>query len=415
MFERVRAWFRPRNQTNTLTTSQELEQALRTVFAGGVSKSGTNVTPETAMRQATVYACIRVIADSIAHLPLVVYRRDGEKRIPQRKKRIYQLLHDRPNEWQTSFEWRELLARDIEMRGNGYSLIVRNARGEPDELIRVHPDLMEPMQDEKTLKITYAYTKPDGRKVSLTQKEVFHVRGPGDNGLSGMDPIRYFRETIGDAISQQEHGSRFFSNGAKPLGVLEVPMGVKIGDAATAALRADFESAYSGGENAHKTAILPGGLTYKPVTISMQNAQFIESRQFSRTEIAAIFRVPPHKVGDLSRATFSNIEHQALEFVVDSLMPRLVRFEQAISRDLLNDSALFAKFNVAALLRGDFKSRQEGLQIQRRNGVVSANEWRALEDFNPRDDDGGNAYIIEANMALDDGQPEEPTHDQQQS
>ena len=411
MFDRVRAWLRPRNQTNTLTTSQDLEQALRTVFAGGVAKSGASVTPETAMRQATVYACIRVIADSIAHLPLVVYRRDGEKRIPQREQRIYQLLHDRPNEWQTSFEWRELLARDIEMRGNGYSMIVRNFRGEPDELIRMHPDRTTPKQDQRTLAVTYSYARPDGRTIDLRQDQVFHVRGHGDNGLYGMDPIQYFRETIGDAISQQEHGSRFFSNGAKPLGFLEVPQGVKIGKESTDALRADFDAAYAGGDNAYKTAVLPGGITYKPVAISMENAQFIESRQFSRTEIAAIFRVPPHKVGDLSRATFSNIENQALEFVVDSLMPRLVRFEQAISRDLLSDPAMFAKFNVAALLRGDFKSRQEGLQIQRRNGVVSANEWRALEDFNPREDDGGNAYIIEANMAVDDGQPEVPQND----
>ena len=391
-------------QSNTLTTSEDLAQALHAAMQGP-AKSGASVTPETAMRQATVYACVRIIAESIAHLPLAVFRRDGESRTPARDMRVYHLLHDRPNEWQTSYELRELLAKDIELRGNGYARIVRNFRGEPDELLYLPADKVAAQQDERTLAVTYQYARPDGRTVTLRRDEVWHVRGMG-NGLAGMDPITCYRETVGDAIAQQEHGSRFFSNGAKPLGVLEVAAGTNIGGPAQTALREDFNTLYAGNENAHRTAVLPGGVTYKPVSISNENAQFLESRAFTRTEICGLFRVPPHKVGDLSRATFSNIEHQALEFVTDCLLPRLVRWEQAIGRDLLDDPDLFAKFNVSALLRGDFKSRQEGLQIQRRNGVISANEWRALEEFNPRTDDGGNAYIVEANMTADTGRPE---------
>ena len=392
-------------QSNTLTTSEDLAQALHAAMQGP-AKSGASVTPETAMRQATVYACVRIIAESIAHLPLAVFRRDGESRTPARDMRVYHLLHDRPNEWQTSYELRELLAKDIELRGNGYARIVRNFRGEPDELLYLPADRVVPQQDERTLAVTYQYARPDGRTVTLRRDEVWHVRGMG-NGLAGMDPITCYRETVGDAIAQQEHGSRFFSNGAKPLGLLEVAAGTNIGGPAQTALREDFNSLYAGSENAHRTAVLPGGVSYKPVSISNENAQFLESRAFTRTEICGLFRVPPHKVGDLSRATFSNIEHQALEFVTDCLLPRLVRWEQAIGRDLLDDPDLFAKFNVSALLRGDFKSRQEGLQIQRRNGVISANEWRALEEFNPRTDDGGNAYIVEANMTADTGRPED--------
>lgn len=398
------AWLRRKSiraQSNTLTTSEDLAQALSAVLHGP-AKSGAAVTPDTAMRQATVYACVRIIAESIAHLPLVVYRRDGESRIPARDLRVYTLLHDRPNEWQTSYEFRELLTKDQELRGNGYARIVRNYRGEPDELIYLPSDLVRPQQDRRTLAVSYQYSQPGGKTVVLDRDEVFHIRGMG-NGLVGLDPVSYYRETVGDAIAQQEHGSRFFSNGAKPLGLLEVAAGTNIGPAAQKALRDDFNLLYSGSENAHLTAVLPGGVSYKPVGISNENAQFLESRAFTRTEICGLFRVPPHKVGDLSRATFSNIEHQALEFVTDALLPRLVRWEQAIARDLLDDPALFAKFNVAALLRGDFKSRQEGLQIQRRNGVISANEWRALEEFNPRADDGGDAYIIEANMMADTG------------
>ena len=392
-------------QSNTLTTSEDLAQALHAAMQGP-AKSGASVTPETAMRQATVYACVRIIAESIAHLPLAVFRRDGESRTPARDLRVYHLLHDRPNEWQTSYELRELLAKDIELRGNGYARIVRNFRGEPDELLYLPADTVMAQQDSRTLAVAYQYASPDGRTVTLRRDEVWHVRGMG-NGLAGMDPITCYRETVGDAIAQQEHGSRFFSNGAKPLGVLEVAAGTNIGGPAQTALREDFNTLYAGNENAHRTAVLPGGVTYKPVSISNENAQFLESRAFTRTEICGLFRVPPHKVGDLSRATFSNIEHQALEFVTDCLLPRLVRWEQAIGRDLLDDPDLFAKFNVSALLRGDFKSRQEGLQIQRRNGVISANEWRALEEFNPRTDDGGNAYIVEANMTADTGRPED--------
>src|SRR5574343_831665 len=400
-------WLRSRKlkaQSNTLTTSEQLEQALH-VAIQAPAKSGASVTADSAMRQATVYACVRIITASLAHLPLAVYRRKGEVRTPARDLPIYRLLHDRPNEWQTAYEFRELIAKDVELLGNGYALISRNSRKEPDELIYLPAATVAVQQDGRTLQVTYKYQKPDGQSVTLRRNEVFHLRGIG-NGLFGTDPISYYRETIGDAIAQQEHGSRFFSNGAKPLGILEVAAGTSIGKEAQQALREDFNSLYSGPENAHRTAVLPGGITYKPVGISNENAQFLESRAFSRTEICGMFRVPPHKVGDLSRATFSNIEHQALEFVTDSLLPRLVRWEQAIGRDLLDDPDLFAKFNVSALLRGDFKSRQEGLQIQRRNGVISANEWRALEDFNPRDDDGGSAYIVEANMAPDTGQPE---------
>jgi len=369
------------------------------------AKSGASATPETAIRHATVYACARNVAESVAHLPLAIFRRNGESRTPARDLRVYYLLHDRPNEWQTSYELRELLAKDLELRGNGYSRIIRNSMGEPEELLYLPADMVTAQQDARTLTVTYQYARPDGRTVTLRRDEVWHVRGMG-NGLVGMDPITYYRETVGDAIAQQDHGSRFFSNGAKPLGLLEIAAGTNIGPEAQKALRQDFDSLYAGSENAHRTALLPGGITYKPVSISNENAQFLESRAFTRTEICGLFRMPLHKVGDLSRATFSNIEHQSLEFVTDCLLPRLVRWEQSIGRDLLNDPDLFARFNVSALLRGDFKSRQEGLQIQRRNGIISANEWRALEEFNPRTDDGGDAYIVEANMTADTGRPE---------
>ena len=172
-------------QSNTLTTSEDLAQALYAAMQGP-AKSGASVTPETALQQATVYACVRIIAESIAHLPLAVFRRDGDSRTPARDLRVYRLLHDRPNEWQTSYELRELLAKDIELRGNGYAHIVRNARRDPDELFYLPADKVTVQQDERTLAVTYRYARPGGRTVTLRRDEVWHVRGMG-NGLAGMD------------------------------------------------------------------------------------------------------------------------------------------------------------------------------------------------------------------------------------
>ena len=389
----------------------DLARAIRDAGAGGQAYSGVNVSVTSAQRVAAVFAAGRILTDSVAQLPLGLLRRAKETRNPARDHPLYRLLHDRPNDWQTSFEWREQMQNHLVFRGNAYSYKVPGAGG-IQALLPMMPDRMTVKQDPRTLDISYEYQTADGgfRQV-LTADEVLHIRGPGDDGILGRNPIAVFRETIGDAIATQEHGSRFFKNGAKPLTVLERDPNVRIGEDQEKDLRADWASTYEGGENAHRTAILPQGFTVKAVGISPKDAQWIEGRKFQVTDIARIFRIPPHMLGDLERATFSNIEQQAIEFVTHSLNPWLVRWEQALNRDLLDNAPdLFFKFNTNALLRGDFKTRQEGLNIQRRAGVISANEWRALEDMNPRTDPGGDEYIVEQNMTLDDGQPEpEPT------
>lgn len=381
-----------------ITAPMDLEQALRELNGEGLSASGVAVTVDAAQRLAAVAACVRVLSDDVAQLPLVVFRRADGTRRPAEDHPLYRLLKDRPNEWQTAFEFKQQMQRDKLFRGNAYAFKVRGYRGDVQELIRLHPDRVEPMQDAVTMEVSYRYTRPDGRQVIMKRAEVFHLRGPSDDGLKGLNPIRLHRETIGDGIALREHGSRFFSNGAKPLGVLQASGKVDN----KSAMREDFESLYRGTENAHKVAILDQGVEYKPVSISMEDAQYLEARKFNRSEVAGIYGVPPHKIGDLEKATFSNIEHQALEYVQASLMPHLVCWEQAIGRDLIDDGGLYAKFNVSALLRGDAKSRAEALQIMRRNGVIDANEWREMEDWNPRAD-GGGGYIIESNMQPDDG------------
>jgi len=391
---------RPRNE-NRITDPMELEKAIRELVGDSRSSSGVVVNNTTAARLAAVGSCVRVLQDDIAALPLVVYRKTGDRREAAKDDPLYSLLKVRANEWQTAFEFKQFQQRAKLLRGNGYALIVRGFGSRIQELMPLHPDRVVPKQDDRTLAITYEYTRKDGRRVVLEQKEVFHLRGPSDDGVTGLNTVAHYRETIGDGLALREHGSRFFANGARPSGTLEA--GGKIGPEDKKAMRSDFETLYSGVENTGRIAVLDQGVKYNPMSLTMEDAQYLDSRKFNRTEICGIFGVPPHKIGDLDRATFSNIEHQSLEYVNSSLMPHLVAWEQAAQRDLMGDPDLYCKFNTNALLRGDFKSRQEGLAIQRRNGVINPNEWRGLEEMNNRDDAGGDGYIIESNMQPDDG------------
>ena len=406
LFQRLRHAIRTPIQ-NTVTP-MSLEEMLRHLIDRDArSISGVHVTPQRAEGIAPVGICVRILTSTMSHLPLVLMRQVKDRREPDTANALYGLLHDQPNEWQTAMQFRELMQRDLELRGNAYARIIRGVGGRIVELLRLHPNQVVVKQDER-MKVTYEYTRGDGTRIILQRVEVFHICGPGDDGITGRSPITVHRETMGDAIAMQEHGSRFFSNGAKPLGVFTQTPGATLSQESKDFLKADLAELHTGTENAHKSLLLPAGLDYKPVSISMEDAQYIEGRKFTRTEIFGIFGVPPHKGADLEKATFTNIEHQALEFVMDAIVPRCVRWEQAIKRDLLEgDPKRYAKHNVNALLRGDAKSRNEALQIQRRNGVISANEWRELDDMNPRTDEGGKAYITEANMKIDDGKPPE--------
>ena len=396
----VDAFRRPQASDNRITDPGDLEKVLRQ-FATGVTSSGVSVGAEQSMRVTAVYSCVRILSSTMAHLPLTLLRRDGENSQPDRDNPMFSLLSVRPNEWQSAFEFKQLMQRDLELRGNAYALKVRGVGGRVQEMIRLHPDQVTPTQDKNTLAITYEYRRPNGQRVFLDRDEVFHLRGMGDDGVTGKSPVQLHRETIGESIVLQEHGGRFFSNGAKPLGVISQEATVKLEGDARKDFKADLAELHSGTANAHKPLLLPAGFKYDPIAISPEDAQYIEGRKFTRSEIYSIWGVPPHKAGDLERATFSNIEHQSIDFVIDAIVPRAVHWEQAAQRDLLEgDDARFFKFNVSALLRGDAKSRAEALQIQRRNGVINANEWRALEDRNPREDEGGDEYIVESNMTI---------------
>jgi HK97 family phage portal protein len=365
-----------------------LERYLAWAFGSGASASGIIVNPQTALQAAAVYACVKVLAESVGMLPCNLYEEtaQGAKR-PATSHPLYPLLRDQPNEWQSSIEFMEMVVLHMCLRGNAYSYVNRSRAGDVVELLPLHPDMVR-TQMGADFRLTYQVTMPDGGFKEFAPGELMHIRGLSINGWLGISPIAYARESIGLALATEKFGGQLFRNGAKVSGVLEHPG--KLSDDASKRLRSTFDEAFSG-ENVHKTAILEEGLKYSKISMTGEDAQFLETRKYQRSEIAAIFRVPPHLIGDLENATFSNIEQQGLEFVNYSLMAWLVRIEKAIKRDLLRPDerkSLHVRFNVAALLRGDAMARSSYYHNGILDGWMTRNEAREAESdlgivFNP--------------------------------
>ena len=374
-------------------------------FFMGNSSSGKTVTERSAMQMTAVYACVRILSEAVAGLPLHFYRykADGskEKAIDSN---LYHLLHDEPNPEMSSFVFRETLMTHLLLWGNAYAQIIRNGKGEIIALYPLMPNKMSVDRDENG-KLYYAYTRSDcepntmnGSSVVLEPKDVLHIPGLGFDGLVGYSPIAMAKNAIGLAIATEEFGSKFFANGAAPSGVLEHPGTIKD----PSRVREAWQSQFGGSGNSGKVAVLEEGMKYTPISISPEQAQFLETRKFQINEIARIFRVPPHMVGDLEKSSFSNIEQQSLEFVKYTLDPWVVRWEQSLSRSLLSEDEkkqYFFKFNLEGLLRGDYQSRMNGYAIARQNGWMSANDIRELEDLDKLSpEQGGDLYLVNGNM-----------------
>jgi len=374
-------------------------------FFLGNSTAGKRVNERSAMQLTTVYACVRILAEAVASLPLNLYRytEDGGKE-KAFDHPLYFLLHDEPNIEITSFSFRETLMTHLLLWGNAYAQIIRNGRGEILGLYPLMPNRMTVDRDEKkNLYYEYMVSSDDApinkkSTVKLKPYEVLHVPGLGFDGLIGYSPIAMAKNAIGMAIACEEYGSKFFANGAQPSGVLEHPGLIKDPQR----VRDSWQAAYGGSGNANKTAILEEGMKYTPISIAPEQAQFLETRKFQIDEIARIFRVPPHMVGDLEKSSFSNIEQQSLEFVKYTLDPWVSRWEQAIMRSLFTaeeKKKYFVKFNVDGLLRGDYESRMRGYSIGIQNGFMSPNDVRELENMNLIPDElGGNRYMCNGNM-----------------
>ena len=388
--------FRARDKPHRQTLPEDAVSAAPT-FSFGSSMSGKSVTPSSAIQVSAVYACVRVIAETIASLPLHVYESTDAGSRKANEHTLYRLLHDEPNTEMTSFIWREVMLSHLLLYGNSYCQIIRSGRSRIVGLYPLLPDHMAVDRDTKG-KLTYTYTTSEGRMEQLNPEDVLHIPGLGFDGVMGYSPIALEKAAIGLGIAAEEYGSKFFQNGARPSGILTHPNTVKD----PAALRASWNAAYGGSGNASRVAVLEEGMTFVPLSMPNNEAQFLETRKFQVTEICRIFRVPPHMIGDLERATFSNIESQNISFAVHTIRPWLVRIEQAINKTLIPENEkgrYYAQFNIDGLMRGDYKSRMEGYAIARQNGWMSANDIRALENLNPiSEEEGGNAYLVNGNM-----------------
>ena len=374
-------------------------------FFMGNSTSGKRVNERSAMQMTAVYSCVRILSEAVAGLPLHLYQyTDKSSKEKAVDNLLYFLLHDEPNTEMTSFVFRETLMTHLLLWGNAYSQIIRNGKGEVVGLYPLMPDRMTVNRNEKgQLYYEYMVSSDDAKTlkdgtVRLSPYDVLHIPGLGFDGLVGYSPIAMAKNAIGLAIAAEEYGSKFYANGATPSGILEYPGTVKEPDK----VRESWNAGFGGSSNAHKIAVLEEGMKYTPISISPNEAQFLETRKFQINEIARIFRVPPHMVGDLEKSSFSNIEQQSLEFVKYTLEPWLVRWEQAMQRALIpqdDKSKYFIKFNVDGLLRGDYQSRMQGYATARQNGWMSANDIRELENLDriPAED-GGDLYLINGNM-----------------
>lgn len=375
-------------------------------FLFGRTTSGKPVNERTAMQTTAVYACVRILAEAVASLPLHVYeyQDDGGKKLVHDHP-LYYLLHDEPNPEMTSFVFRETLMSHLLIWGNAYAQIIRDGTGRVLGLYPLLPDKMDVQRDDRG-NIYYIYSRNSDENpmfkeygdIRLKAEDVFHIPGLGFDGLIGYSPIAMAKNAVGMTLACEEYGASFFANGANPGGVLEHPGVLKD----PSKVRESWNSVYRGVNNAHKIAVLEEGMKYQQIGIPPEEAQFLETRKFQINEIARLYRIPPHMVGDLDKSSFSNIEQQSLEFVKYTLDPWVIRWEQSLQRSLLlpgEKGKYFIKLNVDGLLRGDYQSRMNGYAVGRQNGWFSANDIREMENMNPiPDEQGGNLYLINGAM-----------------
>ena len=364
-------------------------------FFGGTT-AGKTVNERTAMQTTAVYSCVRILAETIASLPLHTYQYTDNGKEKAEEHTLYQLLQHEPNPEMTSFVFRETLMSHLLLWGNAYAQIIRDGRGQVVALYPLMPDKMT-VDRASNGELFYKYQSDKG-EVVMRKETVLHIPGLGFDGLMGYSPIAMAKNAIGMAIATEEYGSAFFANGANPGGVLEHPGVVKD----PKRVRESWNTVYQGSSNAHRIAVLEEGMRFTSIGIPPEQAQFLETRKFQINEIARIFRIPPHMIGDLEKSSFSNIEQQSLEFVKYTLDPWVIRWEQSMQKALFSDSEkskYFIRFSVDGLLRGDYASRMTGYATGRQNGWLSTNDIRELENLNRIPEAfGGDLYLINGAM-----------------
>lgn len=375
------------------------------------SSTGIKVTPQSALRHSIVFACNRVLSESIASLPLVLYKQDDKgNRVKAKEHSLYNLLNNNPNPEATTMQWRETMITNINLRGNHFSQIIRNRRNEIVSIWGLDTSRIEAKRLQSTGEIVYIYNydmninAQNPKKAVFKFDEILHIAGLSLDGICGISPIAYTRESIGLSIAMEEFGARYFKNGANASGAFSIQG--ELTDTAFERMREGFEKAYSGLKNSHKPLILEGGAKFERITMTNTDSQFLEARKYQKEDISMIFRVPLHMINDLTKANYNSIEQLSLGFVTYSLMPTIVRTEQCMQRDLLTEDerkeGYYIKHNLAALLRGDMKTRFESYHVALNDGVYTIDDILALEDMNPTGDNIGKARFMQGAMTTVD-------------
>lgn len=380
----------------TITTPDELDRYIR--HGGEATSSGARVTADSALTVAAVYACVRIITGAVATLPLDIKRRiDDATREDASDHPLWRVIRRKPNAWQKPAAFRRHMQACLLLRGNAYAQIVRTGR-RVVALMPLHPDRMK-VEQQTDSTLLYRYRRPDGGEVVYPQGEVLHLVGMSLDGITGVSVLTYARETIGLALATRRHGSDFFKNGTQVGSWIRHPG--KVGLEGQEFLRASLDQYRTGGERAGGTLILEEGAEFANMAMTMEDAAFVDTLKLSRTEVAMFFGVPPHMIGDTEKSTSwgTGIEQQSRGFVAYTLEDWLTAWEEAVTLDLAGESDpdIYARFNRAALVRGDIATRWGAYVHGLQWGVWSPNEVRALEDENPRP--GGDVYYDPPNAA----------------
>lgn len=351
-----------------------------------VSGALLDATPETATAVAAVFACVRVLAESMAQLPLHLMRDDGARKMRAVDDPLYAILHDQPNDRQSSFEWRETMQAHLALRGNAYSLIVLGPSGQVEQLVPLHPDRMSVFRLDQSgasrpgqYRLGFLYRDLNNVQYRLTQEEVLYMRGISYDGISGVSPITACRRSVELSMQAEYHGLMWWKNAAKPGGVLKHPG--TLDDEAYARLKKSWREAHTA-QDLYTVAILEDGTDFQPIGISNQDSEWLENRRFQLTEICRIFRVPPTMIASAIEHgnTYANVEQSDLNFVKHTMLPWIVRWEQAIKMSLLDDPQLYATFVLEGLLRADMKTRSDFYTAMFGMGVYTQNDILSLEN-----------------------------------
>lgn len=394
IFDRIKIFFK--NLSTLARPSPELKEALGRIL----SKVGIHINARNALQVTAVFACVRLLSESIASLPLFLYRKTSTGKEKATNRLDYGVLHDVPNPETDSFQFWQAFVANMLVYGRGYAEVVRNGAGQVVQLWNITTPYCRPQRNSETQELEYVVTIPGKERFVLRKDQIFRVDWFSMDALNAFHPLELAQNAIGLGIAAEEYASDYFKNGANVGGIVEYPDVMEDNEAER--FRKDVRKAYAGLSNTARLMFLEQGSKFQKVSNTPEESQMLETRKFQVTEVARFYNVPPHMIGDLEHATFSNIEQMSLNYVIYTLRPYLVRIERAIKAQLLTQlerTVYFPKFSADALLRGDYLSRMQGYALARQNGWMSANDIRDLEDSDSiPTEEGGDAYLANGNL-----------------